>query len=115
MKIEIYVLKQLTYLNPYIYYRAKTGSVYIKFLDERIGSIRIGNHDGIGKYKYRWNLRKDLSEVKVENDRGVVRYYYPLNQIDQMVTNIKRYHRIHILGKISGTRKFSSSCLGVFV
>lgn len=115
MKIETYILKQLAYLNPYIYHKStSTSSIYIKFLDERIGSIRVGDHNGIEKYRYRWNLRKDLNEIKLENDQGIVRHYYPFNQLDQMVADIKKYHRIHVLGKINETRKSNCIGLGVF-
>jgi len=115
MKIETYILEQLAYLSPYIYHKAtSTNSIYIKFLDERIGSIRIGDHNGIGKYRYRWNLRRDLKEEKIEYDRGVVRHYYPFEQKDLMIEAIKKYHKINILGKINETRKSNHLSLGVF-
>jgi len=64
-------------INAYIWHKATTGSVYIRFEDNRIGSIRLGNHNGIDKYKYKFNIRSDIKfhaeGWRKEND--VWRYY----------------------------------------
>lgn len=40
----------------YIWHKATTGSVYIRFDDNRIGSVRIADHEGRSKLKYKYNL-----------------------------------------------------------
>lgn len=48
--------------GAYMYHEATTGSMYIKFPHWGLGSIRIGDHRGIGKYKYRWRVRTDMDK-----------------------------------------------------
>jgi len=55
------VLISLAQWKPYIYYEAATGSVYIKFPHWKLGSLRIGDHNGREKYSYRWRVRLDKS------------------------------------------------------
>lgn len=77
-------------LDAYIHHIAKTGSAYIKFKDERMGSIRIGDHDGRERYRYRFNLRSDISKRYVEEDRGIFRYYCPIHQINLLLVDIMK-------------------------
>ena len=48
-------------VSCYVWHIATTGSGYIRFKDERIGSVRIGDHDGRGHLKYKYNIRSDTS------------------------------------------------------
>lgn len=57
------------------YKKAMSGSCYVKL--PGLGSLRIADHDGIEKYRYRWNIRLDLRDPRTEIDRGTVRRYYP--------------------------------------
>lgn len=51
--------------GAYIYHEATTGSVYVKFPHWALGSIRIGDHKGIGRYHYRWRVRTDQESAHV--------------------------------------------------
>lgn len=65
-------------IQAYIYHVAMTGSVYIRFKDRLLGSIRIGDHTGKEKYRYKFNIRDDMKKFSVKNDRGVRRFYFPM-------------------------------------
>ena len=56
------VLKRLNDegVECYLWHSANTGSAYIRFNDNRIGSIRLGDHKGRPKLSYRWNIRSDF-------------------------------------------------------
>jgi hypothetical protein len=53
------IKKELGSYLPYLWHEAKTGSMYIKFPHWGLGSIRIGDHKGLSKYPYRWEIRMD--------------------------------------------------------
>lgn len=94
------LLQMLSTLDPYIYYKAATGSIYIKFKCSELGSIRISEHEGRKKYKYRWNLvlcGKD--EYYCQMDRGCKRHYYPYKMIQDMVKHIKNYYGVICRGE----------------
>jgi len=78
-------------LKPWIYTIAQTGSVYVKFADTRMRSLRIGDHNGREKYRYKWNLRFDVKDSFEETDRGVHRFYFAFSDIDGMVKRMKQY------------------------
>lgn len=62
----------------YIWHVAKTGSVYIRFKDNRIGSVRFGDHEGRTKLKYKYNVRSDRGDAhfgKWERDGDQWRFY----------------------------------------
>ena len=54
------------------------------------GGIRISDHSGIKKYKYRFNLLKDYKGPKVINDRGYVRLYYNYNDIKELIYDVEQ-------------------------
>ena len=49
------ILESLSHLNPYLFHVSRS-SVYIKFEDERLRSLRISDHKGKRKYPYKWNI-----------------------------------------------------------
>lgn len=61
----------------YIWRKATTGSVYIRFDDNRIGSIRIADHEGRSRLKYKYNLMIDgnFGRPKWVKDDGRWRCY----------------------------------------
>lgn len=61
----------------YIWHKATTGSVYIRFDDNRIGSIRIADHEGRSRLKYKYNLMIDgnFGRPKWVKDDGRWRCY----------------------------------------
>jgi hypothetical protein len=76
------VVKRLQVLGAYLFYSAQTGSQYVKFTDPRLGSLRIGDHGGREKYRYKWNLLKGQKEFRREQDRSIVRRYYDWKQAE---------------------------------
>lgn len=63
MKKQQYIIKylktHLASLGLFEWYKAKTGSVYYKFRDCRLGSIRIGDHKSRRKYSYTYDLNPE--------------------------------------------------------
>lgn len=80
-------------------YKAYTGSVYIK-LDYGVShSVRISDHDGKKKLKYRFNMIKGRQPNQLT--RGMYkRYFYPFTQISNMVEDIVK-HREEIISQYS--------------
>ena len=78
-------------LCPRIYHLANTGSCYYKFDDERLGNLRLADHSGKSKYKYRWNLRLDLKKSETFKDKGKNRFYYTLADLPKMIKHMKNY------------------------
>lgn len=68
-------------IDAYIWHEATTGSIYIRFNDERMCSIRIGDHEGKEKLKYKFNIRTDLKLSKGiwKKDDNIWRYYLPIH------------------------------------
>jgi len=83
------LIKELTKIGIecYIWHKATTGSVYIRFADSRMGSVRIGNHDGRSKLKYKYNLRSDISPThpKWVKDENIWRFYLPLDRWKDLI------------------------------
>ena len=84
------ILLDLKHLNPYIYHESKNDSIYIKFENENIRTIRLADHRGIEKYKYKWNLH--ICGIKREEfDNGVKRFYYPVGLYKEFIRHICNY------------------------
>ena len=75
-------------LEPYIYHKSKSNSIYIKFQNASVGSLRIGNHKERDRYSYRWNLRHDYTEKKIVDQQKFKQYYYPVGSIYMMCQHI---------------------------
>ena len=87
------IMRDLQSLSPYYYCKAVSGSIYIKFEDVRIRSLRIADHKGISRYRYKWNL---LSYWQLENkivDHDYVRFYYNFNDYQEFVEHILNYEK----------------------
>lgn len=75
-------------LGAYIYTVAKTGSVYIRFTDASLGSIRLGDHDGIEKYRYKFNVRSDIQWHGWRKEDNIWRYYCNSQHLDKLKEQI---------------------------
>jgi hypothetical protein len=84
------VMLRLSDLEPYIFHKALTGSIYIKFKNENLRSLRIADHTGRKKYRYKWNLIID-GETREEKDRGIARYYYSDKDMEKMANHMIQY------------------------
>lgn len=94
--------KLITELNSigiecYIWHLATTGSVYIRFKDNRMCSIRIGTHDGREKLKYKYNIRTDIggNHKTWVKDENIWRYYVLANNWKEIIPVLQdRYNQI---------------------
>jgi len=83
------LLDELEDLGIWIYHVSQHGSVYLKFEDESLRSIRVADHPGRQKYRYKWNLDLKDSKSKKVNDRGIVRNYYGIMDVESLVQDIR--------------------------
>ena len=84
-------------IKCYVWHMATTGSVYIRFEDNRMCSIRIGDHDGREKLKYKFNIRTDkkIKEKKWVKDGETWRLYIPHNQWKEIIPHLQeRFEQI---------------------
>lgn len=66
-------------IGAYVWHVATTGSVYVRFEDHRIGSVRIGDHTGIDKYQYKFNIRSDMNgKGQWRKPENTWRYFQPM-------------------------------------
>lgn len=82
---------ELTDLGAQIFKVADSGSIYIKFAITGLGTLRIATHHGMLKYKYRWNIRKDIDEGYKDLDRGVNRYYFAWPEPEEFYKSIRHF------------------------
>lgn len=68
-------------IEAFIFHKATTGSTYIRFGDQRMASIRLGDHPGRERYRYKFNVRKDMKHFFREEDNGIVRFYVPMTDL----------------------------------
>lgn len=70
------------------YCATTTNSVYIKLDYGVANSIRVSDHKGIEKYKYKYNIRKDIEEKYEEMEGTYLRKYYPFKDIGDLVLDV---------------------------
>jgi len=76
-------------LGAYIWHNSETSnSVYIRFKDSRMGSIRISDHKGKSKYKYKFNMRSDVRQAQLNKGDGFWRWFFPINDIDGLMEQL---------------------------
>jgi hypothetical protein len=68
-------------------------SVYVKFENNKIGSLRVSNHPSRSKYSYRWELRTDINEVNSERVKNHNTWKYPEKDINKLVNHIVNYNK----------------------
>lgn len=61
------LMKELKPLGAIKWHTSKTNSIYIKFKDVRLGSIRISDHKGRKKYNYTYELTNTNTIETVNN------------------------------------------------
>lgn len=82
------IIEALAEFEPYIYKKAySSDSVYVKF--GRIPhSLRISDHKGRKKYRYRWNIRTDIL-LKEINTNGHEMRFYPIDNLRDMIEDMQ--------------------------
>lgn len=79
-----------------------TNSIYLKLDFGVCNSIRISNHNGKGHLSYRYNLLTCCPyPLKSKNKKGFYRYYYPMEETDQLMKQIlaDRFKKMNRYGK----------------
>lgn len=71
---------------------AQTGSVYVHFDNPKLGKLRVGDHKEKKSLGYRWQLRTDIITSKVIQDKGHNQFFYPEDEVPQLVAHIKNYY-----------------------
>lgn len=87
------LLSELSDLGLYVANQSiTTNSFYLKFADDRMGSVRVGDHKGKQKYAYRWNIWTDGIERSYKQvDRGINRWHYLVSDLDSFITHVRNY------------------------
>lgn len=70
------------------YHSYSTSSIYIKLDYGVANGIRIADHKGKKKYKYRYNVMNDIEKNYAEIDEGFERFYYTTTSIRKLILKI---------------------------
>ena len=71
------------------YYAKKTKSIYLKLDYGACCGVRISDHKGIEKYKYKFNVLKQYTGPKEIKDRGIDRWFYDYNNTEELINDIQ--------------------------
>lgn len=71
------------------YYAKTTKSIYLKLDYGVCCGIRISDHKGKKKYRYKFNLIKQYNGPKQVNDRGYLRLFYDYSNINELVNDVQ--------------------------
>lgn len=71
------------------YYAKTTRSIYLKLDYGVCGGIRISDHKGKKKYRYKFNLIKQYKGPKKINDRGYIRMFYDYNNTEELIDDVQ--------------------------
>ena len=74
-------------IKAYIWHTATTGSVYIRFEDNRMCSVRIGDHNGKKQLRYKYNIRSDITAKNKGwiKDNEIWRFYLPVDLWEELI------------------------------
>jgi len=73
-----------------------THSVYLKLDYGVCNRIRISNHNGKKKYKYKFNLIKQYKGPKQKIDKGYLRLYYDYNNTAELIEDVQKEKKAKI-------------------
>ena len=71
------------------YYAKTTKSIYLKLDYGVCCGIRISDHNGKKKYKYKFNMLKEYNGPKQKNDKGYIRLFYDYSNTDELVNDVQ--------------------------
>lgn len=75
-------------LEAYLFHSsADTGSCYIRFKDKDLCSVRVADHEGRGKYKYKFNVRTDIDNSHTTTD-GAERFFFVPEDLPELVQSV---------------------------
>ncbi len=75
--------------EPWIYHISKWDSVYIKFKDQSMGSVRVADHKQLNHYSYTWNIEVGSKKAfRSEYQGNVLRTYCNPSHIDMLLDEL---------------------------
>ena len=78
------------------YYAKTTKSIYLKLDYGVCCGIRISDHNGKKKYRYKFNLIKQYKGPKQKNDKGYIRLYYDYNNTEELINDVQNEKKAKI-------------------
>ena len=83
------IIEELSDLGAYISNAAvNTKSIYIKFKNPKMLSLRVSDHKGKSKYSFRWNIMIGGKDFQ-KRDRGKIRAFYNENELQYFYKDIR--------------------------
>lgn len=71
---------------------AAGGSCYFRFMDERMGKCRVGDHNERQRYGYKWQMRSDIDKAYVDSSKGHKQFFYPSQDVDAAASHMINYY-----------------------
>lgn len=92
------VIKELKHKGFQInqYYAKTTRSIYLKIDYGVCGGIRISDHKGKEKYRYKFNLLEQYKGPRQINDSGYIKMFYDYNNTEKLVSDIQNEKKLKI-------------------
>ena len=78
------------------YYAKTTKSIYLKLDYGVCCGIRISDHNGKKKYKYKFNLIKQYNGPKEIIDRKYIRLFYDYNNTEELIDDVQNERKSKI-------------------
>lgn len=78
------------------YYAKTTKSIYLKLDYGVCCGIRISDHRGKKRYRYKFNLIKQYEGPKQINDKGYFRLFYNYNNTEELVKDVQNEKKLKI-------------------
>ena len=78
------------------YYAKTTKSIYLKLDYGVCCGIRISDHKGKKKYRYKFNLIKQYNGPKQVNDRGYLRLFYDYSNTHELIEDVENEKKLKI-------------------
>ena len=78
------------------YYARTTKSIYLKLDYGVCCGIRISDHNGKKKYKYKFNLIKQYIGPKKVNDKGYLRLFYNYDNTKELIEDVQKEKKAKI-------------------
>ena len=69
----------------------------LNWIMEQCGGIRISDHNGKVKYKYKFNVIKGYRGPQKVNDKGYKRLYYNYENMDKLISDVEIERKNKIL------------------
>lgn len=87
-------LKDKYKISAYIYHVSCNNSVYVRFDNPSLCSIRLSDHEGRSQYRYKFNLRSDFLRKKWEKIDEIWRFYVPIWGVDVLCEEINKRNEV---------------------